>query len=82
MVASSPTEKPVSASTARAHVCQGILLAEDQIGGNILADSSPLQLMWRDASNATRHGVVATDPGPEISGRALVGPEGNITPFI
>jgi acyl-CoA dehydrogenase-like protein len=63
-----PHRETGSASTARAHVCQGILLAEDQIGSNILADSSPLQRMWRDASIATRHGVVATDPGLEICG--------------
>ena len=46
------------------------------------ADSSPLQRMWRDASIAMRHGLVTTDPGLEIYGRALVGPEGNISTFI
>jgi len=42
----------------------------------------PLQRMWRDASIAMRHGLVTTDPGLEIYGRALVGPEGNISTFI
>jgi 3-hydroxy-9,10-secoandrosta-1,3,5(10)-triene-9,17-dione monooxygenase len=51
-------------------------------GASGFADSSPLQRMWRDASIATRHGLVTTDPGLEIYGRALVGPEGNISPFI
>jgi len=51
-------------------------------GASGFADSSPLQRMWRDASIATRHGLVTTDPGLEIYGRALVGPEGNIATFI
>ena len=51
-------------------------------GASGFADASPLQRMWRDASIATRHGLVTTDPGLEIYGRALVGPEGNISPFI
>jgi hypothetical protein len=80
VVASSPTEKPV-VQVPLGRTSVRVVLAEDQIGSNILADSSPLHRMWRDASIATRHGVVATDPGLEICGRALVGPEGNITPF-
>ncbi len=51
-------------------------------GASGFADSSPLQRLWRDASIATRHALLATDPGLEIYGRALVGAEGNITPFI
>jgi 3-hydroxy-9,10-secoandrosta-1,3,5(10)-triene-9,17-dione monooxygenase len=51
-------------------------------GASGFADSSPLQRMWRDASIATRHAFITTDPGLEIYGRALVGPEGNITPFV
>jgi 3-hydroxy-9,10-secoandrosta-1,3,5(10)-triene-9,17-dione monooxygenase len=51
-------------------------------GASGFADASPLQRMWRDASIATRHALVATDPGLEIYGRALVGAEGNITPFV
>src|SRR5260370_42464435 len=51
-------------------------------GASGFADSSPLQWMWRDASIATRHALLATDPSLEIYGRALVGAEGNITPFI
>lgn len=51
-------------------------------GASGFADSSPLQRMWRDASIATRHALLATDPSLEIYGRALVGAEGNITPFI
>jgi hypothetical protein len=33
-----------------------------------LAKAGSLQRMWRDASIATRHGVVATDPDLEICG--------------
>jgi 3-hydroxy-9,10-secoandrosta-1,3,5(10)-triene-9,17-dione monooxygenase len=51
-------------------------------GASGFADSSPLQRMWRDASIATRHAFITTDPGLEIYGRALLGVEGNITPFI
>jgi len=51
-------------------------------GASGFADSSPLQRMWRDASIATRHALLATDPSLEIYGRALVGAEGNITPLI
>jgi 3-hydroxy-9,10-secoandrosta-1,3,5(10)-triene-9,17-dione monooxygenase len=51
-------------------------------GASGFADSSPLQRMWRDASIATRHGIITTDPGLEIYGRALLRVEGNITPFI
>jgi len=51
-------------------------------GASGFADSSPLQRMWRDANVALRHGLVNNDPGLEIYGRALLGPEGNITPFI
>jgi 3-hydroxy-9,10-secoandrosta-1,3,5(10)-triene-9,17-dione monooxygenase len=53
------------------------------IGGTSgFADSSPLQRLWRDASIATRHVLLATDPSLEIYGRALLGVEGNITPII
>jgi len=51
-------------------------------GASGFADSSPLQRMWRDASIATRHAFITTDPGLEVYGRALLGVEGNITPFI
>jgi 3-hydroxy-9,10-secoandrosta-1,3,5(10)-triene-9,17-dione monooxygenase len=51
-------------------------------GASGFANSSPLQRMWRDASIATRHGLVTTDPGLEIYGRALLGFEDNITPLV
>jgi alkylation response protein AidB-like acyl-CoA dehydrogenase len=51
-------------------------------GASDFADSSPLQRMWRDASVATRHVLLATDPSLETYGRALLGVEGNITPMI
>ena len=51
-------------------------------GASGFAGASPLQRMWRDASIATRHAFITTDPGLEIYGRALLGVEGNITPFI
>jgi 3-hydroxy-9,10-secoandrosta-1,3,5(10)-triene-9,17-dione monooxygenase len=51
-------------------------------GASGFADSSPLQRMWRDASIATRHAVLATDPALEIYGHALVGAEGNISPLV
>ena len=51
-------------------------------GASGFAASSPLQRMWRDASIATRHVLLATDPSLEVYGRALLGLEGNITPVI
>jgi 3-hydroxy-9,10-secoandrosta-1,3,5(10)-triene-9,17-dione monooxygenase len=51
-------------------------------GASGFANSSPLQRMWRDASIATRHGLVTTDPGLEIYGRALLGFKNNITPLV
>ena len=51
-------------------------------GASGFADSSPLQRMWRDASIATRHVLLATDASLETYGRALLGVEGNITPII
>jgi 3-hydroxy-9,10-secoandrosta-1,3,5(10)-triene-9,17-dione monooxygenase len=51
-------------------------------GASGFADSSPLQRMWRDANIATRHALLATDPALEIYGRALIGAEGNISPFV
>jgi 3-hydroxy-9,10-secoandrosta-1,3,5(10)-triene-9,17-dione monooxygenase len=51
-------------------------------GASGFADAGPLQRMWRDASIATRHALLATDPNLEIYGRALLGAEGNITPLV
>jgi 3-hydroxy-9,10-secoandrosta-1,3,5(10)-triene-9,17-dione monooxygenase len=51
-------------------------------GASGFTDASPLQRMWRDANIAARHASLTTDPGLEIYGRALLGVEGNITPFI
>jgi 3-hydroxy-9,10-secoandrosta-1,3,5(10)-triene-9,17-dione monooxygenase len=51
-------------------------------GASGFANASPLQKMWRDASIATRHALLATDPGLEIYGRALLGVEGNIMPLV
>jgi alkylation response protein AidB-like acyl-CoA dehydrogenase len=50
------------------------------VGG--FAQSSPIQRMWRDASTALRHALLTSDPSLEIYGRALLGAEGNITPFV
>jgi 3-hydroxy-9,10-secoandrosta-1,3,5(10)-triene-9,17-dione monooxygenase len=53
------------------------------VGGAIaFAEASPIQRMWRDANVASRHAMLATGPNLEIYGRALLGVEGNITPFI
>jgi alkylation response protein AidB-like acyl-CoA dehydrogenase len=51
-------------------------------GASGFADSSPLQRMWRDAGIAARHAILTTDIGLEIYGRALLGVEGTIAPFI
>jgi hypothetical protein len=51
-------------------------------GASSFAEASPIQRMWRDASIATRHALLTTDPGFEIYGRALLGVEGNISPLI
>jgi alkylation response protein AidB-like acyl-CoA dehydrogenase len=51
-------------------------------GASGFADVSPLQRMWRDVNVASRHALLATDPAFEIYGRALVGLDGNISPFI
>jgi 3-hydroxy-9,10-secoandrosta-1,3,5(10)-triene-9,17-dione monooxygenase len=51
-------------------------------GASGFANSNPLQRMWRDASVAARHGVVTTDPGLEIFGRALLGFKDNIAPLV
>ena len=51
-------------------------------GASAFAQSSPLQRMWRDANVAARHAMLATGRNLEMYGRALLGVEGNITPFI
>ena len=51
-------------------------------GASGFADSSPLQRMWRDVGIAARHAILTTDLGLEIYGRALLGVEEKIAPFI
>ncbi|MEI5099396.1 acyl-CoA dehydrogenase family protein [Streptomyces sp. PmtG] len=51
-------------------------------GGGAFADSNPLQRIWRDASTAGRHAVATPAVGLEIYGKALLGVEEQITPFI
>jgi 3-hydroxy-9,10-secoandrosta-1,3,5(10)-triene-9,17-dione monooxygenase len=51
-------------------------------GASSFAETNSIQRMWRDSNVATRHAMLATAPNLEIYGRALLGLEGNITPFI
>ena len=51
-------------------------------GASGFAEASPLQRKWRDLNVGSRNALLATDPALEIYGRALLGVEGNISPFI
>jgi alkylation response protein AidB-like acyl-CoA dehydrogenase len=51
-------------------------------GANAFAEKSPLQRMWREATIATRHALRATESALEISGHALLGVKGSISPMV
>ncbi|MCC3767882.1 acyl-CoA dehydrogenase family protein [Streptomyces sp. UNOC14_S4] len=51
-------------------------------GGGAFAESNPLQRIWRDANAAGRHAVATPAVGLEIYGKALLGIEEQITPFL
>ena len=51
-------------------------------GAGSFADVNPLQRIWRDSATAARHSAVNPQINYEIYGKALLGIEENITPFI
>ncbi|MFH9349570.1 acyl-CoA dehydrogenase family protein [Kitasatospora sp. NPDC017646] len=51
-------------------------------GSSGLADASPLQRIWRDASVAARHGMLIPQVNLEVYGAALVGAENRVSPFV
>ncbi|RLU99138.1 oxidoreductase [Streptomyces griseocarneus] len=54
----------------------------DVHGGGAFADTNPLQRIWRDANAAGRHAVATPAVAMEIYGKALLGVEEQITPFL
>jgi 3-hydroxy-9,10-secoandrosta-1,3,5(10)-triene-9,17-dione monooxygenase len=51
-------------------------------GTSSLADSHPLQRLWRDIHVASHHAITEWQVNLEIYGKALLGVEPNITPLI
>jgi 3-hydroxy-9,10-secoandrosta-1,3,5(10)-triene-9,17-dione monooxygenase len=51
-------------------------------GTSSLADSNPLQRLWRDIHIASHHAITEWQVNLEIYGKALLGVEPNITPLI
>jgi alkylation response protein AidB-like acyl-CoA dehydrogenase len=51
-------------------------------GTSSLADSNPLQRLWRDVHVASHHAITEWQVNLEIYGKALLGVEPNITPLI
>ncbi|MFF9838215.1 acyl-CoA dehydrogenase family protein [Streptomyces sp. NPDC013740] len=51
-------------------------------GSSGLADASPLQRIWRDASVAARHGMLIPQVNLEVYGAALLGAENTVSPFV
>jgi len=51
-------------------------------GAGSFAESSPLQLIWRDSAVGARHGLVLPAVSYEVYGKALLGIENNVTPAV
>jgi len=51
-------------------------------GAGSFADVNPLQRIWRDSATAARHSAVNPQINYEIYGKALLGIEETITPFV
>lgn len=51
-------------------------------GAGSFADVNPLQRIWRDSATAARHSAVNPQVNYEIYGKALLGIEESITPFV
>jgi 3-hydroxy-9,10-secoandrosta-1,3,5(10)-triene-9,17-dione monooxygenase len=70
--------------TARAarHCREALDMLVEAHGTSSLADSNPLQRMWRDMEVASRHAITDWIVNLEIYGKLLVGIEPNITELI
>ncbi|MFF0700187.1 acyl-CoA dehydrogenase family protein [Streptomyces tendae] len=51
-------------------------------GAGSFAEANPLQRIWRDQETASRHAIVNQAIAGELYGRALLGVEEQVTPFI
>ena len=51
-------------------------------GTSSLADSNPMQRLWRDVHVASHHAITEWQVNLEVYGKALLGVEPNITPLI
>ncbi|MFJ9706485.1 acyl-CoA dehydrogenase family protein [Streptomyces sp. NPDC101234] len=69
------------AAVAVRHVGSAIDTLMTAHGSSGLADASPLQRIWRDASVAARHGMLIPQVNLEIYGAALLGAENTVSPF-
>ncbi|MER5428942.1 acyl-CoA dehydrogenase family protein [Streptomyces sp. NPDC002588] len=69
------------AAVAVRHVGRAIDTLMTAHGSSGLADASPLQRIWRDASVAARHGMLIPQVNLEIYGAALLGAENTVSPF-
>ncbi|MCX5403903.1 acyl-CoA dehydrogenase family protein [Streptomyces sp. NBC_00335] len=68
-------------AVAARHVNRALETLMTAHGSSGLADASPLQRIWRDASVAARHGMLIPQVNLEVYGAALVGAENTVTPF-
>ena len=51
-------------------------------GAGSFAEGSPVQRWWRDSNTAARHAIVLPAIGAELYGKALLGVENTVTPFV
>lgn len=61
---------------------QAIDLLLDANGASSFAESNPLQRIWRDSAVAARHAIASPAISVEAYGRALLGIDEQMTPFI
>jgi 3-hydroxy-9,10-secoandrosta-1,3,5(10)-triene-9,17-dione monooxygenase len=63
-------------------VIEALQMLMNAHGAGSFADANPLQRHWRDANTAARHAGFNAMVGYEVFGKALLGNEERITPFV
>jgi alkylation response protein AidB-like acyl-CoA dehydrogenase len=64
------------------NVTKAINILVSAYGAGSFAETNPLQRIWRDSAVAARNAVTLPMPNYEIYGKALLGRDDQITPFI
>ena len=69
-------------TTVLDNVTKAINILVSAHGAGSFAETNPLQRIWRDSAVAARNAVTLPMPNYEIYGKALLGRDDQITPFI